>query len=1667
MRIKMKNCIKVILLVCLFNQINVFGQNSEQDCLGAIPICGTTVVPYHSGIEFNDFVPPITTAGCLNDEVNSVWLFIQVDATSPPGGTLTMIITPKNGLAADYDWALFGPNKFCGNLGTPLRCSAAPANCFYCPNTGFIGGQGFPLNSEDKATGDGMLPLIGTFPGEGYYILVNNFNNDPGGFTITFGGATILDCTPTPPCQMELFGPDDVTVCQGEAGTFNFNVTEMGGGGLVDWEWTSKPAIAVNFMDNKYSANPAISIPPSFSGQIVYTITGTIPICSQSDDVTVTVIPGPLVALEPIPSQICSTADPIPLNFSPQGGYWEGFGPISNGFLNPADWGPGTTTLTYKYPFANGCIADSSIEVNIVQGPEAMIDYVPELCITDPVTTLQGIELGGKWGGVANAKGEIDPKKLGVGSFKVTYATTDGFCKNSDEVEITIKPLPVVTITDPGPLCNDLPLFSLNAKPLKGTWLGLPDSLGKIMPNTLSAGNYQAIYKYKDLFGCKNSDTIDIKINEKPTANVLTTAQVCNANDNNNISVLDFSAFVLSGDKNGTWQDITGAGASGTLPVLDFLNVTPGKYIFRYTTNSAIKPCTESSYDIEIEVIDCKCPAIFLTPQTILCNDDINLDLNKLKINANPGSWVVVASPPGSNNANIAGTNLNVLDKDAGTYILEYFLNVTPPVGCPVSDSAEVVINQAPKATVISTKTLCNKDTPGNNPFSLDFSTLITGGDKSGTWKDITGSGAAGTLPNLNFINVTPGTYTFEYTTNSAIAPCTNKKYQVSIEVQDCECPSLALKSGLELCNSSVNYDLDLEKITAEAGAWSIKSAPPGSNPITLNGSTIVVQAKDAGQYVLSFTLTTNPPVGCPKSADMTISIYGVPVININNTSTICNSNKNGNVSVLDLNSLITSGSKSGLWKDINSSGATGSNNLKDFNNITPGNYIFEFTGNTANFPCVDKTYSVTITVKDCQCPGIGLVPLTQICNAGNAIVDVNSLKITTEPGAWSLKTKPAGANPASLTGSIFDASNALTGIYVLSLTLTNNPPPGCPTSADLTIEVTAPPVANLNTTAKVCNSTGSGQYSTILDLYTQILSGDKAGTFKDVSNSGAKGNFSALDFNGITPGIYKFSYTTGSAVAPCSESVYFIDIVVENCECPSVSLSSKGDLCSDNASFDLETLKLTTEAGTWSIVTQAPGTNPATLNGTIFNGTNANAGKYTVQFSLSSNPPPGCPTNSQVSFNISQNLSSGISVGNIELCQSKAQLINLATQLTGASPGGIWKEISTKLSSNNAQNIPLGLFNTQGQLPGTYIVEYIVTPGSPCSQSTTTIQIIIDPDPVSDAGVDQSITCAVPDVTLGGINSSVGPNIVYSWSGNVSQSNILNPTTASAGLYSLTVTNTINGCSAVDAVKIDLANDLPLPENLAIDSIHCFGYTNGKIRFDKINGGTAPYKVYLNGVDFGNAQYFTKLKPGTYSLKIEDINGCASTHDIVLTEPDKIYLELGEDITVTLGDSVQIEPFINIPFNQIDTIIWSPYITGMCISCFEPFISPYYTTPLKMQVVDKNGCSVDDALLITVDVERHIYFPNIFSPNEDALNDRFYPFAGDLVTSIVEFKIFDRWGDLVFSQSNFKPNNYDKGWDGSRNGQRLNAGVYVYYAVVEFKDGVKKIFKGDVTLKH
>ncbi|MEM9919795.1 MAG: gliding motility-associated C-terminal domain-containing protein, partial [Bacteroidota bacterium] len=122
-------------------------------------------------------------------------------------------------------------------------------------------------------------------------------------------------------------------------------------------------------------------------------------------------------------------------------------------------------------------------------------------------------------------------------------------------------------------------------------------------------------------------------------------------------------------------------------------------------------------------------------------------------------------------------------------------------------------------------------------------------------------------------------------------------------------------------------------------------------------------------------------------------------------------------------------------------------------------------------------------------------------------------------------------------------------------------------------------------------------------------------------------------------------------------------------------------------------------------------------------------------------------------------------------------------------------------------------------------------------------------------------------------------------------------------------------------------------------------------------------------------------------------------------------------------------------------------------------------TTTYQLTVVDSFGCVVEERITVNVRKERRVFIPSAFSPNGDGINERFTVYAGPEVAEIKSFRVFDRWGELVFERVGFLPNQELEGWDGRLGGQLMDNGVYIYYAEIRFVDGWEELHQGDVTL--
>ena len=170
-------------ILFLFTTSAIFAQQPN-DCVNAIIICGNgTFSSNATGIGTIQEV-----AGCSGMEHNSIWIKINI----VNGGTLGFNLTPTNpALVVDYDFWVYGANRPCNNLGSPIRCCTTnPLLAGLSSNvTGMIGTT-MATTSGPGANGNGFVRWINVLPGESYYIAIDRPVGD-GGFQLQWTGTAM------------------------------------------------------------------------------------------------------------------------------------------------------------------------------------------------------------------------------------------------------------------------------------------------------------------------------------------------------------------------------------------------------------------------------------------------------------------------------------------------------------------------------------------------------------------------------------------------------------------------------------------------------------------------------------------------------------------------------------------------------------------------------------------------------------------------------------------------------------------------------------------------------------------------------------------------------------------------------------------------------------------------------------------------------------------------------------------------------------------------------------------------------------------------------------------------------------------------------------------------------------------------------------------------------------------------------------------------------------------------------------------------------------------------------------------------------------------------------------------------------------------------------------
>ena len=282
------------------------------------------------------------------------------------------------------------------------------------------------------------------------------------------------------------------------------------------------------------------------------------------------------------------------------------------------------------------------------------------------------------------------------------------------------------------------------------------------------------------------------------------------------------------------------------------------------------------------------------------------------------------------------------------------------------------------------------------------------------------------------------------------------------------------------------------------------------------------------------------------------------------------------------------------------------------------------------------------------------------------------------------------------------------------------------------------------------------------------------------------------------------------------------------------------------------------------------------------------------------------------------------------------------------------------------------------------------------------------------------------------------------------------------AGLYSVTVTDA-EGCQAFDTFR--LTDPTPLSIEATVTSPKCFEDKYGSVRINTIKGGSAPYKIFassrLNTLD-SLPFLITDLESGNQNFLISDKYNCSSDTVLQIRAGRKLSINLDKTAQLDLGDSIILSAR---PSYFLKTAKWTPPEGLSCDTCLPTLATPLVSKVYKLKIFDTEGCQVTESISLLVDKKRRIFAPNLFSPNGDGENEIFTLFTDASVARVKTMKIFNRWGNLLFESFDFTSGDESKGWNGTFNGVPLAADVYIFLAEIEYKDGKKEIFKGDVTL--
>lgn len=1346
----------------------------------------------------------------------------------------------------------------------------------------------------------------------------------------------------------------------------------------------------------------------------------------------------------------------------------------------PSTTTPGTITYYVSQTLSGKCESPRvpvSVVVHAIPA-EPVVTTPLNLCKDQSASPLTATGSNLLWytsatGGTGSSTAPT-PSTTTIGSFNFYVSQTVSGCESKRAlITVVVATLPAAPgVTSPIIYCQNQPATALTANGSVLRWYttstGGTGSTTAPTPVTTTVGNTDYYVSQSNDCGESPRALITVTVKAAPSAAIsYPVTNLCNVNNTTQTPNPPVNV-TLTGSTGGTYSisPSTGLPINASTGTIDPSGATAGTYTISYNIVGT-GGCSDFTTSTTVTVNGTPTASISYPP-VCTSNGDVKVQLTGsqggtytstagLTINATTGTITASTSTPGN-------------------YVVTYTIAASAP--CPgFTTTTNVTVTKAPSATITyNISNLCNVENTASTP-NLPVDVTLTG-STGGTYSISPSTG----LP-INTISgridpsgATAGTYTISYTIKGS-GGCSDFVTTTTVTVNGT--PSATI-SYPPICTS--NNTVDVQLTGSQGGTYSSTSG------LTINASTGVItpSTSEPGSYVVTYTIAPSAP--CPGFITTTnVTVTKAPSATISyGMANLCNVINSANTPNPKVDVTLT-GNTGGTYSITPSTGlsintVTGT---IDPSGAVAGTYIISYTI-TAAGGCAEFVTTTQVTINSTPNAAIKY-PAASYCRG---VTSPQAVTFSGTTGGTFSSTQGLSIN--ATTGEI-NPSLSLPGTYTVTYTINPSAPcPGFVTTTTVTIDDS--PVITFSSLVQSICSGGTAVFkptSTVVNtVYTwSVVGALPAGvagvTSGTTSDPNASISLTFTNTSSISQTITIHVVPTNPTQNPCDGAP--TDLTLNINPIPAALIIDTFKYCMHTPP---EALSINAAPGNTVSWYDA---NMNALNAAPVINTNSPA---TFIYYASQSNSYGCEspktkvvavvnaTAKIVSSNYSNPTSCGIPSGSIvlnvlDLNNNPMPNVSFIVHYTKFQTAYTIVETS---DANGKITIPL--------VAGTYSDIYVESNGC-LSQKIDDVFVLKDPDPPAQpiAGYNGPL-CSENTLSLSASSPTssqtypidyvwVGPafgsladttrNTVFSFpSAPVSyagtyivyaiQNNCISPATS----FTVAIKQSPTKPQITTKNPLCVGDNLTLQATSSIPGNSTLSYVwNGPGRGFPVNNAYAA----INNVQVQDG--------GVYAITATSSQtGCSSTTDTLikignypivkfaqdsLTVPTGYLLNLAT--TITNANEPNVLPMKSYAFtpsqdiNCNDAICSAPIATVKNAGC-------YYLAATNIY-----GCVGRDTICVKVFCQSsQVFMPNAFTPNGNAANSIFMVRASG-IASVKAFRIFNRWGRLVFERTNFAPNSTEYGWNGSVNGKPADVGVYVYTVDVICENGVPYTYKGNVTL--